>query len=100
MSLAAKLLEDQAFVAQFLAKSHCCLLESRLLAEDLLTNGNITYYREGYVIVPSGFTPDVSLTNRPGTPACFSGWISAHIFPSLSATAMLGQHKDCCQSVS
>jgi hypothetical protein len=54
MDLATKLLEDQAFVAQFLQKSHCCLLESRILAEDLLTNGNIAFYREGYVITPSG----------------------------------------------
>jgi hypothetical protein len=90
------LLEDQAFVTQFLQRSQRCLLESRLLAEDLLIKGGIAFYREGYVIEPMEIVRCL-FDNPSGTPAFFFGWISALIFPLLSATAMDGQLKDCCQ---
>ena len=51
MDLAAKFLEDQAFVRQFLQKSHHRLLQNRLLAEDLLSQAGISYHQEGYVII-------------------------------------------------
>lgn len=49
MHLAAKLLEDQTFVLQFIEKSHRLLLQNRLLAEDLLARAGINYHQEGYV---------------------------------------------------
>ncbi|KIM94254.1 hypothetical protein OIDMADRAFT_106732 [Oidiodendron maius Zn] len=47
MHLAAKLLEDQIFVLQFIEKSHRLLLQNRLLAEDLLARASINYHQEG-----------------------------------------------------
>lgn len=49
MDLAGKLLEDRAFVIQFLQKSQGHLLRSRLLAEDLLTRAGINYHQKGCV---------------------------------------------------
>ncbi|KAE8384321.1 pyridoxal phosphate-dependent transferase [Aspergillus alliaceus] len=43
MDLTAKFLEDQDFVTNFLHKLHHCLLQSRLLAEDLLARKGISY---------------------------------------------------------
>ncbi|OGM48609.1 hypothetical protein ABOM_002012 [Aspergillus bombycis] len=47
MDLAAKFLEDQEFVAKFLQRSHHRLLQSRLLAEDLLSREGIGYSQKG-----------------------------------------------------
>ncbi|KAL8852337.1 MAG: hypothetical protein Q9221_002833 [Calogaya cf. arnoldii] len=48
MHLAAEFLEDRAFVTQFLQKSHGRLLQSRLLAESLLTRAaGFEYHQKG-----------------------------------------------------
>ncbi|KNG84798.1 hypothetical protein ANOM_006713 [Aspergillus nomiae NRRL 13137] len=47
MDLATKFLEDQEFVAKFLKRSHHCLLQSRLLVEDLLFQEGISYSQKG-----------------------------------------------------
>ncbi|KAL8673111.1 MAG: hypothetical protein Q9168_002466 [Polycauliona sp. 1 TL-2023] len=47
MHLAAEFLEDRAFVTHFLRKSHQRLLQSRILAESLLTRAGLEYYQEG-----------------------------------------------------
>ena len=48
MDLAVKSPEDQEFVAKFLKRSHHCLLQSRLLVEDLLSQEGISYSQKGY----------------------------------------------------
>ncbi|MCJ1290796.1 hypothetical protein MMC34_002338 [Xylographa carneopallida] len=47
MDLAAKFLEDRAFVTQFLQKSRHRLLQARLLAENLLTQAEIDFHQNG-----------------------------------------------------
>ncbi|KAI1371326.1 acc synthase [Hypoxylon crocopeplum] len=47
MELASKILEDQDYVAKFLEKSGQVLLQSRLLAEDLLTQAGISFHQKG-----------------------------------------------------
>ncbi|XXH01270.1 hypothetical protein Hte_007624 [Hypoxylon texense] len=47
MDLAAKLLEDQDYVAKFLEKSQNLLSQSRLLAEKLLTEAGIQFHEKG-----------------------------------------------------
>ncbi|KAH9894579.1 acc synthase [Xylariomycetidae sp. FL2044] len=47
MALAANLLEDQAFVREFLAKSRQRLTRARALAEVLLTEAGIEYHKKG-----------------------------------------------------
>ncbi|KAI0164074.1 acc synthase [Xylariaceae sp. FL1272] len=47
MDLAAKILEDQSFVRTFLDKSSRCLTQARALAEELLTEINISYHKPG-----------------------------------------------------
>ncbi|KAL8652869.1 MAG: hypothetical protein Q9226_004084 [Calogaya cf. arnoldii] len=49
MHLAAEFLADRAFVTQFLQKSHERLLQSRLLAESLLTRAVFEYHQKGCV---------------------------------------------------
>jgi hypothetical protein len=61
MDLAAKFLEDQDFVVQFLAKSHRLLLQSRLLAEELLTKSGISFHQKGYVCARSYYVYQISL---------------------------------------
>lgn len=53
MHLASKFLEDRVFVRQFLQKSHRLLLQSRLLAEDLLNDIGVKYHPEGSVLTLS-----------------------------------------------
>lgn len=50
MDLAAKFLEDQEFVTNFLEKSQRLLLQSRLLAEKLLTQAGVNFHQKGYAI--------------------------------------------------
>ncbi|KAM3071737.1 hypothetical protein ACMFMG_009607 [Clarireedia jacksonii] len=47
MEIAAKFLEDQDYVKQFLTKSHREILKSRLLTEQLLTEANVLYSDKG-----------------------------------------------------
>ncbi|KAI6082189.1 acc synthase [Hypoxylon rubiginosum] len=47
MDLAAKLLEDQDYVAKFLDKSQGLLSQSRSLAEELLTEAGIQFHQRG-----------------------------------------------------
>ncbi|KAI1760550.1 acc synthase [Hypoxylon sp. FL1150] len=47
MDLAAKLLEDQGYVAKFLKKSQSLLSQSRSLAEELLIGAGIQFHRKG-----------------------------------------------------
>ncbi|PQE11434.1 1-aminocyclopropane-1-carboxylate synthase 1 protein [Rutstroemia sp. NJR-2017a BBW] len=47
MEIAAKLLEDQDHMKQFLAKSHREILKSRLLTEQLLSDANVSYSDKG-----------------------------------------------------
>ncbi|KAI1771506.1 acc synthase [Hypoxylon cercidicola] len=47
MDLAAKLLEDQDYVAKFLEKSQSLLSQARSLAEDLLTEAGIQFHQKG-----------------------------------------------------
>ncbi|OTB00780.1 hypothetical protein M426DRAFT_15136 [Hypoxylon sp. CI-4A] len=47
MDLAAKLLEDQAYLAKFLEKSRATLQRGRLLAEELLAQVGISYHDKG-----------------------------------------------------
>ncbi|KAI1640709.1 pyridoxal phosphate-dependent transferase [Biscogniauxia mediterranea] len=47
MELAAQLLEDQEFLAQFLQKSDRLLLQNRLLAEDILERAGIEFHKPG-----------------------------------------------------
>jgi 1-aminocyclopropane-1-carboxylate synthase len=56
MHLAAEILDDQAFVTRFLEKSHHLVLQSRLLAEELLSKAGISYHQEGYVNIRAGLT--------------------------------------------
>lgn len=48
MDLAAKFLEDEEFVRQFLENSHSRLLKSRVHTEKLLQENNIKYHDKGY----------------------------------------------------
>lgn len=50
MDIATKLLEDKSFLTRYLNKARFKLLQSRLLAEDLLRQAGIPYYDEGYVL--------------------------------------------------
>jgi hypothetical protein len=50
MEIAAKLLEDQDHMKQFLAKSHREILKSRLLTEQLLSDANVSYSDKGFVL--------------------------------------------------
>ena len=47
MTLAARVLEDRAFVKDFLRQSRSALRDSRLLAEALLEEQGIPYYKPG-----------------------------------------------------
>jgi 1-aminocyclopropane-1-carboxylate synthase len=49
MEIAAKFLEDQDYMKQFLAKSHREILKSRLLTEQLLGEANVSYSDKGFV---------------------------------------------------
>lgn len=48
MEIAAKMLEDREFIRGFLSKSHTALRDSRMLAERLLDQNGIDYYKPGY----------------------------------------------------
>lgn len=49
MDLAAKFLDDQAYVTKFLEKSQKLLLQNRLIAEDLLNQAGVGFHKKGYV---------------------------------------------------
>ncbi|KAI1654474.1 PLP-dependent transferase [Daldinia decipiens] len=47
MDLAAKFLDDQAYVTKFLEKSQNLLLQNRLIAEDLLNQAGVGFHKKG-----------------------------------------------------
>ncbi|KAI1268178.1 acc synthase [Xylariaceae sp. FL1019] len=74
MELAAKILEDQTFVIPFLEKSSRCLTQARALAEQLLTEINISYHKPGN----AGFFLWLDLSPYlPSSEASGDGW-TAH----------------------
>ncbi|KAH8897571.1 PLP-dependent transferase [Thozetella sp. PMI_491] len=64
MEIAARLLEDQNFVAQFLEKSHRLLLQTRLLAEELVSREGIAYHEPGYETNGDGWAAERLLSER------------------------------------
>ncbi|KAE8328023.1 pyridoxal phosphate-dependent transferase [Aspergillus sergii] len=81
MDLAPKLLEDQEFVAKFLQRSHHRLLQSRSLAEDLLSREGISYCQKGFFLWLdlSSYIP-LRETNR-------DSWVSQRLLTNLFHTA-------------
>ncbi|KAI1385379.1 acc synthase [Hypoxylon trugodes] len=76
MELAAKFLEDQKYVAEFLKKSQSLLLRNRLLAEDLLSQAGINFHRKGNagLFIWLDLTPFLPLKETDG-----DGWAAERL---------------------
>lgn len=97
MDLAAKFLEDQEFMDQFLQKSHKKLLQSRLMTEKLLEEAGIGYHEEGYAPAEYHFPLEgrPSVDKPPGTRDSSFGSILRLICLSTKRARTVGQPRSC-----